>query len=55
MLAQRAGVVIGRTELPLVNEGDALFHVATFDAPIKLASSVESFQDDLANPLLDEA
>jgi predicted deacylase len=54
VLAQQAGVVIGRTELPLVNEGDAVFHIAAFDAPVKVASHVESFQDDLANPLLDE-
>ena len=26
--APAAGIVIGRTHLPVVNEGDALFHVA---------------------------
>jgi len=47
VVADQAGVVIGRTELPLVNEGDALFHIATFDAPRKVASSVEHFHGEL--------
>lgn len=36
VLAQEHGIVIGRTNLPLVNEGDALFHIAETagDAPI---------------------
>jgi len=55
VLAQEAGVVIGRSELPLVNEGDAIFHIATFEAPIKVATSVEDFHENLADPLLDEA
>jgi predicted deacylase len=31
--ADRAGVVIGRTEAPLVNRGDALVHVAEVERP----------------------
>jgi predicted deacylase len=54
VLAERDGVVIGRTELPLVNEGDALFHVAAFDAPVRVASSVEGFQQELGDLRLDE-
>jgi len=38
------GITIGRLNLPLVNEGDALFHVARFDRPRSAASSVEEFQ-----------
>lgn len=45
--AQKPGVVIGRTELPLVNEGDALFHVATFARPEDVSALVEEFQDEL--------
>ena len=45
--AVRDGIVIGRTELPLVNEGDALFHVAAFDAPGEVASSLEDFEVEL--------
>jgi predicted deacylase len=47
VLATRAGIVIGRTELPLVNEGDALFHIASFEQPGRVASRVEDFQDRL--------
>lgn len=32
VVAEQAGIVIGRTNLPLVYEGDALFHVATLGA-----------------------
>jgi predicted deacylase len=39
--ASRAGVVIGRTVLPLVNEGDALYHVASFDRPEHVAGQIE--------------
>lgn len=49
--AGRAGIVIGRTELPLVNEGDALFHIAVFDdSPLAVASSLERFHQDLDDP-----
>ena len=38
------GVIIGRTNLPLVNEGDALFHVARFGKQGKfVAKHVEDF------------
>lgn len=47
--ASHPGVVIGRTELPLVNEGDALFHIATFRRPERVAESVDEFQDALAD------
>ncbi|HET8883645.1 MAG TPA: succinylglutamate desuccinylase/aspartoacylase family protein, partial [Solimonas sp.] len=33
VLAGAHGLVVGSTALPLVYEGDALFHVARFDAP----------------------
>jgi hypothetical protein len=32
---------MGRTELPLVNEGDALFHVATFARLADVSDSLE--------------
>ncbi len=43
-----AGVVIGRTNIPLVNEGDALLHVASFERPATVAQQVEVFQEALA-------
>lgn len=42
-----AGVIIGRTELPLVNEGDALFHIASFKQQSKAGRQVERFEAEL--------
>ncbi len=43
--ADRTGVVIGRLELPLVHEGDAVYHVALFkDDEGDVAEGVEKFQ-----------
>jgi uncharacterized protein len=42
-----AGVIIGRTRLPLVNEGDALFHIARFADAEEVASEVASFSLDV--------
>lgn len=54
VIADQPGVVIGRSELPLVNEGDALFHIAVFKAPRRVASVVEDFHARLDDPLLDD-
>lgn len=44
--ADRAGIVIGKTNLPLVNEGDAIFHIAYFSDVSEVAQEVENFQQD---------
>jgi hypothetical protein len=41
--------VIGRNQLPLVNEGDALFHVAEFDSTQHARQRVEAYQDAIAS------
>lgn len=41
------GVLIGRTNLPLVNEGDALFHIGVFDRLDTAAEEVDFFHDKL--------
>ncbi len=41
--ATAAGIVIGRTNLPPVNEGDALFHIAHFEKSREVAQNVEAF------------
>lgn len=41
------GLVIGRTNLPLVTEGEALYHVARFGRPEQAAAMVERFQSEL--------
>jgi len=40
-----SGIVIGRTNLPLVNEGEGLFHIARFSAPRKAEQAVEEFHE----------
>ena len=40
------GIVIGRTNLPLVNEGDALFHIARFEHVIEAANKVDEFNEE---------
>ncbi len=44
VIAEFPGVVIGKSNLPLANEGDALFHVARFDSARSAWERVEAFQ-----------
>jgi len=44
IVAPAAGIVIGRVNLPLVHEGDALFHLAKVGKPGEAAARVEQFQ-----------
>lgn len=39
------GIVIGASQIPLVNEGEALFHIAEFSTLRKASDSVEAFQE----------
>ncbi len=39
------GIVIGRNNLPVVNEGDALFHIASFANSLTVEKAIETFQD----------
>jgi predicted deacylase len=51
-IAQFAGVIIGRLNLPLVNEGDAIFHVAKFGnsgAVEELVGEMNLHTDDLSD------
>jgi hypothetical protein len=41
------GVLIGRTNLPLVNEGDALFHIGVFERLDPASDEVDYFQEAL--------
>lgn len=41
-----SGIIIGRTNLPLVNEGEGLFHIARFESTRTARSTVEAFQAD---------
>jgi predicted deacylase len=42
--APAAGIIIGKVNLPLVNEGEALYHIARFAEPEAAAEAVEHFQ-----------
>jgi predicted deacylase len=44
--AQYGGIVIGRTNLPLVNEGDALYHIARFEDIGEIEAKVDEFQEE---------
>jgi hypothetical protein len=47
------GIIIGRTTIPLVNEGEALFHIARFKRPDAVAGRLERIQQAL-DPSADE-
>lgn len=45
VIATVSGIIIGCTEIPLVHEGEALFHIARFEDVKEVAGHVESFQN----------
>ena len=52
--APKGGIIIGKQNIPLVQEGDAMFHLAFFkDADDEVAEHIEIMQDTLL-PLEDE-
>ena len=46
LLSTFSGIVIGRTNLPLVNEGDALYHIARFEDISEIEAKVDDFHDE---------
>jgi len=46
--ASATGIIIGCSQIPLVHEGEALFHIARFEDVKGAAGQVESFQTELA-------
>lgn len=49
--AVRRGIIIGKTNLPLVNEGDAIYHIAYFQDSAEVALGLENFQQDMEDLL----
>ncbi len=45
VIAQKTGIVIGMTRIPLVNNGDALFHIAIFEDSEAVGESIETHDD----------
>ncbi|MFT4939003.1 MAG: putative deacylase [Paraglaciecola sp.] len=44
--APKSGIIIGKQNIPLVQEGDAMFHVATFERPGEVLGHIEQMQDN---------
>ncbi len=53
VVASAEGIIIGRTNIPLVNEGEALFHIALFKDTENVFEQVEEFQNEM-DPATDE-
>ena len=51
LTAPSSGVVIGRTNLPLAHEGDALVHIATIDSERSARMAVSQFRERQASEL----
>jgi hypothetical protein len=49
--APRRGIIIGRTTLPIINVGDALFHVAWSE---EIANATVARREHAAEPIMDE-
>jgi len=47
IVADRAGIIIGRANLPMVNQGEAVVHVARFKDASAVADAVENFQTEM--------
>lgn len=47
VVAPVGGIVLGKLNLPLVNEGDALFHIARGDNPGEAEVAIQEYEDDL--------
>ena len=45
IIAKRSGIIIGMVTMPLLNRGDAVFHVATFEDVASAAEHVELFEE----------
>ena len=46
VIAPCTGIVIGRTNLPVISEGDALYHIARFDDSNEVADSIQTFHEE---------
>ncbi len=55
VIAGDTGLIIGRTNLPIVNEGDGLFHIARIGKSDNAQETIDSLATQLgADPLFDE-
>jgi len=47
VLAQRSGLIIGKTNLPVTNRGDALFHIASVEGTDYAVDLTDQFAEDI--------
>lgn len=45
VIARKTGVVIGKSNLPLAHEGEALFHIACLDKPQQVADKIAQLEE----------
>jgi predicted deacylase len=45
LYAETSGIIVGLSSLPLVNKGDAMVHVATFDNSSRVRRAIERFDE----------
>jgi len=49
ILAKHAGVIIGRTNLPVVSRGDAMFHIARVECPVDVGGTIVRREENASN------
>ena len=55
IIAQEPGLLIGRANLPIVNEGDAVYHLAKINEKRDAESTIDSMASSLEeHPMFDE-
>ncbi|KMK65590.1 hypothetical protein IMCC21224_11422 [Puniceibacterium sp. IMCC21224] len=55
VVSTETGIIVGRTNLPVVNEGDALFHIAVPKRAAHAEAAAQGMGEHLeAAPLFDE-
>ena len=47
-MAPVSGIILGRLELPLVYQGDALFHIAVFEEDLEAGKLIEELASELS-------
>ena len=45
--AEEGGIIIGLSRIPLVNKGDAMFHIATFKNSMRVKMAIDEFDDEV--------
>jgi predicted deacylase len=53
VLSPTAGIIIGKTNLPLTHEGEATFHIAKYSEAEEVSNHIETYYDEL-DPMTDE-